>query len=324
MIIDAITPSVKTQLQEFEGSFADMLRSQVPLADKVVQYISKLKGKRLRPALVFLTGQLHGVLNEKSMDAAIVVELLHTATLVHDDVVDNSALRRGHPTVNSVWDNRISILVGDLLFSRTLTAVLNLKSQEALSILSETANRITEGELLQVEHARDYRIEEPVYYDLVAKKTAALFSACCELGALAADASAEHREQMKKFGECLGIAFQIKDDLLDYAGDVNLLGKPVGNDIRENKVTLPLIYTLAHSDEDKRNEIIRVLEQDETSEDNIRNIVQHVQEMGGLAYAEKVARSYADQAFAILHSYPESQAQASLITLVHFAISREN
>jgi octaprenyl-diphosphate synthase len=143
--IDAITPTVKTQLQEFEKAFAEILRSQVPLADKIVQYISELKGKRLRPALVFLSAQLHGILTDKAMDAAVVVELLHTATLIHDDVVDNSVLRRGHPTVNSLWDNRISILVGDLLFSRTLTAVLNLKSQEALSILSECANRITEG-----------------------------------------------------------------------------------------------------------------------------------------------------------------------------------
>jgi octaprenyl-diphosphate synthase len=178
--------------------------------------------------------------------------------------------------------------------------------------------------LLQVEHERDYRLEESVYYDLVAKKTAALFSACCELGALATQADAAARERMKRFGECLGIAFQIKDDLLDYAGDAALLGKPVGNDIRENKITLPLIHALTQADEQQREEIIRLLEQDEVGEDKVKMIVRFVQEMGGLSYAENVARSYAEQAHEIIQSYPESRAKSSLITLAQFAISREN
>ncbi len=324
MKIDSFSGPVQGPLHDFERALTEVLYSDIPLANQVVHYISGLKGKRLRPALVFLASRLHGEVTENSMRAAIVVELLHTATLVHDDVVDSSDLRRGKPTINSIWDNRISVLVGDLLFSRTLTALLNLKSQSALGIISEAANRITEGELMQVEHEHDYSVSEPVYFDLVAKKTAALFSSSCELGALAVRDEAGARERMKQFGECLGIAFQIKDDLLDYAGDVSKLGKPVANDIRENKVTLPLIHALAAATPDQRERIVALLEKKNMDEEDILTVVSFVREIGGLEYAEGIARQYGNAALEILNSYPESEARGSLIALVRFAISREN
>lgn len=324
MKIESIAGPVQGPLTDFERAFVEVLSSDVPLANQVVNYISGLKGKRLRPLLVFLTSQLHGQVNAAAMRAAVVVELLHTATLVHDDVVDSSDLRRGKPTVNSIWDNRISVLIGDLLFSRTLSALLSLESQAALGIISITANRITEGELMQVEHEHDYGLSEPVYFNLVAKKTAALFSASCELGALAIADDPAARERMKQFGEYLGIAFQIKDDLLDYAGDVVKLGKPVANDIRENKVTLPLIRALATAPAAERERIAALLEKVEMGEEEIQSVVEFVHRHGGLEYAEAIARQYGDAALEILNGYPESGARTSLMTLVRFAISREN
>ena len=324
MKIESIFGPVQGSLNDFERAFTEVLHSDIQLANQVVNYIAGLKGKRLRPALVFLASQLHGERNPDSMRAAIVVELLHTATLVHDDVVDSSDLRRGKPTVNSIWDNRVSVLVGDLLFSRTLTALLNLNSPAALAIISEAANRITEGELMQVEHEHDYNVSEPVYFDLVAKKTAALFSACCELGALAMGDNAETRGRMKQFGENLGIAFQIKDDLLDYTGKAAVLGKPVANDIRENKVTLPLIYALAASPAELCQRIVAMIEKEEMDESEIDEVVSFVDDAGGLDYAEGMARNYSDAALAILDLYAPSETRDSLTKLVQFAIAREN
>ncbi len=324
MNIDQFSASVREPLQKFEQRFAETLHSQIPLAEQVVGYISKLKGKRLRPLLVFLSSDLHGTINEKSIGAAIVVELLHTATLVHDDVVDNSATRRGQPTVNHLWDNRISVLVGDLLFSRTLTAVLSLKDPEALAILEETANRITEGELLQIEYDNDYFISEETYLDLISKKTAALFSAACELGAIAVTPDEQARRQMRIFGENLGIAFQIKDDLLDYLGDSQKLGKPVGNDLREKKITLPLIYTLAQADTKTKNKIFAILRKKNITPTHIQSIIRWVEDIGGIKYAQDVAVQYAENANKILNAYPPSQKTDVLKRLVEFSILREN
>jgi len=321
--IDSIFAPIEGLLHDFEHAFQEILQSEIPLANQVVHYIAGLKGKRLRPALVFLASRLHGTVTPNSMRAAIVVELLHTATLVHDDVVDTSELRRGKPTVNSIWDNRISVLVGDLLFSRTLNALLALHSQPALGIISEMANRITEGELMQVEHEHDYQISEPVYFDLVAKKTAALFAASCELGALAVEDAPVARQRMKDFGENLGIAFQIKDDLLDYAGDAAVLGKPVANDIRENKITLPLIYAFAHAAQEETGRIVALLEQPDLADDDVRAIVTFVRDRGGLEYAEQMAQRYCSTAVAILECYAPSEVRDALMTLVDFAISRE-
>ena len=322
MTLDDIIAPVKPELEEFEIAFAKMLHSNVPLAEQVVQYISTKKGKRLRPLLVFLSAKLHGALNEKTLSAGIVVEMLHTATLIHDDVVDESSLRRGSPTVNTVWDNKISVLVGDFLFSKTLISMLELKDPEAFAILSETAKLITEGELLQVAHDRDFEMNEEIYFDLISKKTAALFRAACELGALSINSNGRSRENMRKFGENLGIAFQIKDDLLDYVGDERQLGKPTGNDLRENKVTLPLIFALSRSEKKKRMEILDMLEQGVEDDGQIEEIIRFVNEQGGVQYSMQVAQSFAAKAAQILDEYTNSDMAPYLKSLVDFSIRR--
>ncbi len=322
MDITKILAPVQSDMREFEPAFEQVLHSDISLAEEVIRYIAGRKGKRLRPLLVFLSARLHGHTTAKTMQASVIVELLHTATLIHDDVVDESTLRRGSPTVNHLWSNKISVLIGDFLFSRTLTALVGLKDYDALAIISEAANRITEGELIQVDHDHDYEMGEDVYFDLVSKKTAALFSAACSLGAWSVADGAEARLKMRLFGEYLGIAFQIKDDLLDYIGETAKLGKPTGNDIRENKVTLPLIYALAHAEHSRRMEILDLLESG-VDETGIQKVVSFVNDHGGVDYSTRIAKEYGEKACNILQTYPGSEIRTCLNELVEFAINRE-
>lgn len=321
--MENVIEPVRRELADFEIAFEKLLHSDIPLAEKVVRYIAKHKGKRLRPILVFLSGRLMGELNGKTMSAGIVVELLHTATLVHDDVVDDSDLRRGYATVNNLWTNKISVLVGDLLFSRTLSTILDIKDHDALEIFSKTAKEITEGELLQIERDHDYEMDELVYFDLISKKTASLFGASCELGALTVNASFEERDRMRTFGRNLGVAFQIKDDLLDYIGDEKKLGKPRGNDIRENKVTLPLIFTLKNVSKAEKEKILAILNNGELVDDRISQIVELVNHNGGVDYSLAIARQYGEKALNILECYPDSEFKSALQNLVEFTIIRE-
>jgi octaprenyl-diphosphate synthase len=315
---------VDGHLQDFEKAFTDLLHSRIPLAEQVVRYVAGLKGKRLRPLLVFLTAELHGASTEKSMLSALVIELLHTATLVHDDVVDNSNLRRGMATINHLWDNRISVLIGDLLFARTLSTMLKLEDKKALSILSLATDRITEGELLQIENGGDATIDEAVYMDLIGKKTASLLSASCALGCLSVTQNNEHIERMQQFGENLGIAFQIKDDLLDYTGNAEKMGKPVGNDLREHKITLPLIYALRQAGASERDQVLTLLQQDMLEDTTVHRIVSFAQAHHGLDYANQVAERYARQAVDLIEPYSDSELKTSLRKLIEFAITREN
>ncbi|NIA31547.1 MAG: polyprenyl synthetase family protein [Actinobacteria bacterium] len=323
MNINEIIFPVKEELDEFENTFVNFLHSNVPLVEQIVQYISTKRGKRLRPMLVFMAAKLHGEITAKTLSASIVIEMLHTATLIHDDVVDESAQRRGSPTVNNVWSNKISILVGDFLFSKTLAGMLDLRDIEALAIISEAAKLITEGELLQIAHDQDFAMDESIYFDLVSRKTAALFSAACELGALTTGANGESREKMKEFGENLGIAFQIKDDLLDYIGIEEELGKPTGNDIREKKVTLPLIFALSHSSLENRNAILVKLDKGVQGEEEIADVVRFVRENGGIDYSMDTANNYGQKAIKILEEYSNSELTPYLKELVIFAINRE-
>lgn len=323
MNINEIISPVKKELDEFENTFVNFLHSNVPLVEQIVQYISTKRGKRLRPMLVFMAAKLHGGMTAKTLSASIVIEMLHTATLIHDDVVDESSQRRGSPTVNNVWNNKISVLVGDFLFSKTLAGMLDLRDIEALAILSEAAKLITEGELLQIAHDQDFEMNESIYFDLVSRKTAALFSAACELGALTTGANGTSRERMKAFGENLGIAFQIKDDLLDYIGVQEELGKPTGNDIRENKVTLPLIFALSHSSRAHRNAILDKLDRGVEGEQEIADVVQFVRENGGIDYSMDIANGYGQKAINILEEYADSELIPYLRELVVFAINRE-
>lgn len=324
MNIHEIASPVLNDLEQFETDFARSLHSDIPLAEQVVRYIADKKGKRIRPMLVFLTARLHGDATPKTMQSSIVIEMLHTATLVHDDVVDDSTLRRGSPTVNNIWDNKISVLVGDFLFSKTLTSMLDIQDFTALSIFSETTKQITEGELLQIEMDHDYNMDEPTYLNLIAKKTASLFSASCQLGILSVSQNSADRQKMKDFGHHLGMAFQIKDDLLDYTGTELLLGKPTGNDIRENKITLPLIYSLSQTPAKSKKRIISLLQKKKKTDDDIQSVVAFVRDAGGVDYSFATAQKYARSAGMSLSTYPDSIYKSNLANLVDFTVHREN
>lgn len=318
-----IAEPVREYFDKFEDEFESKFHSQVPLVEQVVHYLAQKRGKRLRPLLVFLTARLHGELTARTMSASLVVEMFHTATLVHDDVVDESALRRGARTVNDIWDNKISILIGDLLFSKTLASIVDLQDTYAVAILSAAAERITEGELLQIAFAGESGLTEADYFDLISKKTAALFSASCQLGALTVGQNGKAVENMNAFGEHYGIAFQITDDLLDYLGDERKLGKPTGNDLREGKITLPLIYALEQASEAQSAEVRTILDRGIQSEEEIEFIVQFVKAQGGVDYSLQLVNQYTDQALNALDTYPDSAAKQSLIQLIHHSVKRE-
>ena len=318
---DFISP-VKAQLDEFETALEQKLNTKLPLAGKIVQYISGKRGKRLRPVLVFLTAGLHGVSNKVTLASGLVIELLHTATLIHDDVVDESDLRRGSPTVNSLWNSKISILVGDFIFSKSLTTMVEMQSIKAIDILGKAANEITEGELLQMDHEYLGELSESVYFELITKKTASLFSASCQLGALSITEDELVLKRMHLLGENMGIAFQITDDLLDYTGDVSKLGKPVGNDIKEQKITLPLIYALNKAESKIRTEILDRFENVSNDED-IKYIIDFANDYGGVEHSRQTAKSFADKATLVLSFYPDSAYKHSLIQLLNYSIDRD-
>jgi len=320
--IQQLSAPIQDELEQLEQLFNKTLHSDVPLVEQVVRYIASLRGKRLRPILVLLTAKMLGEVNKQSLQAGLVVELLHAATLVHDDVVDHSDLRRGVPTVNSLWTNKISVLVGDYLFSRTLSAMVDLHDIRSLQILSQTAKRITQGELLQIEKDGDFDMEESTYFQLVSDKTGSLFAASCQLGALSVKADDRTVNSMNQFGENLGIAFQIKDDLLDYMGSPQVLGKPTGNDIRENKITLPLIFALQQAEEDIRHQIIKTFNS-KADTGAVDEIVKFVTDYGGLDYGHQVASQYAAKALAALDGYDSSLAKESLEALIDFTMIRE-
>ncbi|MBD3373909.1 polyprenyl synthetase family protein [candidate division KSB1 bacterium] len=319
----SIAAPVEENLVEFESAFKDNLHADIPLAEQVVHYISGLKGKRIRPILLFLSAKLHGQINDKTLGCGLVIELLHTATLVHDDVVDASDMRRGEPTVNSLWNNKISVLVGDFLFSKTLTTMLDIRDHEVLAVFSRAAKEITEGELLQIERARDFEMTESVYFDLIYKKTASLFSAACELGAFSVNDDPYSRQKMRDYGNHLGMAFQIQDDLLDYVGNRYAMGKPTGSDIRESKITLPLIYAFNLAKESLSQEIRDILSGGVEDDDQLDRVVEFAVSHGGVEYAKKVAANYADKALSILQSYPEGDAKQALDDLVKFTVDRD-
>ncbi|MFQ5825366.1 MAG: polyprenyl synthetase family protein [bacterium] len=325
MTLKEICNPIKEDLSAYEIEFKNLLKSHVFLIDKVVKYIVTNKGKRLRPILVILTSKLHNgvALDSRNLKAAAIMELLHTATLIHDDVIDQSHQRRGVPSINSIWKNKISVLIGDYLFSKALLAMLSLKSMSAYEIISETAERMSQGELLGVERSKDYWMEEEVYFKLIADKTASLLAAACQLGAVASTENKEDIAAMKEFGENLGIAFQIRDDLLDILGVEKNTGKPLGNDIRDNKITLPLLYALKQVQKREARRVIRMIKRD-TDRHVIKEIAAFVENHGGKKYAMDVANEYSEKALQTLNRYPDSPYKNSLIKLVKFITTREN
>jgi len=320
--IKEIKKPIVDEMNLFENKFKKSLKTTVPLLDKIMHYIIKRKGKQMRPMFVFLCAKLFGETKESAYTAASLIELLHTATLVHDDVIDESNFRRGVFSINALWKNKISVLVGDFLLSRGLLLAVEKNEFELLKIVSHAVKDMSEGELLQIEKTRKLNITEEVYFEIIRKKTAALISACCAAGASSSQTSRENISQMKIFGEKVGIAFQIKDDLFDYTQNP-LIGKPTGLDIREKKMTLPLIHTLNQINKKEKSFIINTIKNDSKNSKKVEQIINLVKENKGLEFAENKMHEYYSESIKILEKFDDNEAKDSLKKLVEFVVKRK-
>ncbi|MFN3445215.1 MAG: polyprenyl synthetase family protein [Bacteroidia bacterium] len=318
--IDKIKQPIAHDLDLFEIKFREAMKSNVPLLDTIMTYIVKRKGKQVRPMFVFLSAKLFNGINDSTYRAASLVELLHTATLVHDDVVDDSDERRGFFSVNALWKNKIAVLVGDYLLSKGLLLSVKNKDYHLLEIVSESVEAMSEGELLQIEKTRNLNLSEEVYYDIIRKKTASLIASCCAIGAASAGANAEQIEQMRLFGEKIGIAFQMKDDLLDY-GDSDI-GKPTGIDLKEKKLTLPIIFTINNADNSTRSFIINTIKNHNNNKKKVAEVIKYVNEHDGIAYTRKAMERYKNEALTLLNNVSDSPYKDNLKELVAYVIDR--
>jgi octaprenyl-diphosphate synthase len=318
--IQEIQVPIRDEMKAFEQKFRQFMKSDVRLLDQIMNYIVRRKGKQLRPMFVFLSAGVCGPISEATYRGAALIELLHTATLVHDDVVDDSNYRRGFFSVNALWKNKIAVLVGDYLLSRGLLLSVDNQDFDLLKIVSTAVRELSEGELLQIEKARRLDIDEEVYYEIIRQKTASLIASCCAVGARSAEADPETVRRMHTFGEKVGIAFQIKDDLFDY-GDAEV-GKPLGIDIKEKKMTLPLIYALNKSSWLEKRRIINIVRNESHKPRKVAEVIAYVKDSGGIEYAHKVMHRYVEEARQLLLTFPESVYRTSLEQLVQFTIER--
>jgi octaprenyl-diphosphate synthase len=311
---------ISEELQVFESVFKDSVKSHVPLLDRIMRYVVKTKGKQLRPMFVLLSAKLTGDINDSTYRAASLVELLHTASLVHDDVVDESAERRGFFSVYALWKSKISVLVGDYLLAKGMLLALDNDDFKILQILSRPVKLMSEGELWQMEKTRSLNIDEETYFKIISGKTASLLAAACSAGAYSSSRDLDMAEKFRQFGEWAGIAFQIKDDLFDYGtADV---GKPTGNDIKEKKLTLPLIYTLSKVDSATRRKLIYIIRNEHRIKARIHEVISEVQKSGGIAYAEGKMFEYRDKALALLEEFPDKPERQALAELVRYTTDR--
>lgn len=321
LVLNDIKAPIAAEMEEFESKFRASMKTNVLLLDKIMSYIVKRKGKQMRPMFVFLSAGTCGRIEESTYRGASLIELLHTATLVHDDVVDDANYRRGFFSINALWKNKVAVLVGDYLLSRGLLLSVDNGDFDLLKIVSKAVKMMSEGELLQMEKARKLDITEEIYYDIIRQKTASLIASCCAVGACSAGRSPEEIEQMRIFGEKVGMAFQIKDDLFDY-GDTEV-GKPLGIDIREKKMTLPLIYTLRKASWSDRRRLINIVRRHNENRKKVNEVISFVKDNGGIEYATGVMNNYYSEAMEILNKFPESSYRQSLANLVEFTIARK-
>lgn len=318
--LSEIQAPIANEMVEFEQKFRSFMKSKVFLLDQIMSYIVKRKGKQMRPMFVFLSAGVMGDISERTYRGASLIELLHTASLVHDDVVDDSNYRRGYFSINALWKNKIAVLVGDYLLSRGLLLSVDNGDFDLLRIISQAMKEMSEGELLQMAKARNLDITEELYYDIIRQKTASLIASCCAVGATSSGASDEEVKKMKDFGLKVGMAFQIKDDLFDY-GDQEI-GKPLGIDIKEQKMTLPLIYALQKADKSTKRKIIRMIKNDSHKPQKVKEVIAFVKTSGGIEYAKTVMTNYYTEAKTILDSFKPSPYRDSLSQLVTFTIER--
>lgn len=323
--LDAIRAPVEEELQTFERHFKDALKTRVVLLDRVMQYIVRRKGKQMRPMFVLLSAELAGGIQPATYRAAALIELLHTATLIHDDVVDEADERRGFFSLNALWKNKIAVLVGDFLLSRGLLMSLEHDDYALLKITSKAVKLMSEGELLQMEKSRKLDIDEPVYFDIIRQKTASLIASCCESGAASATGQGDNpelQEKLRLFGEKVGMAFQIKDDLFDYGATAQDIGKPVGIDLKEKKITLPLIHVLNKSSRRERKRLINIVGKKKQRKKDVQWLVNYVVEQEGISYSRHMMWQFAQEALAILDEFPDSPARRALHELVAYTIYR--
>jgi octaprenyl-diphosphate synthase len=318
---DFIKAPIKGEMSKFEDVFKASMKSKVPLLNIITNYILRRKGKQMRPMFVFLSAKLNGEITEKSYTAASLIELLHTASLIHDDVVDESYERRGFFSINALWKNKIAVLMGDYLLSRGLLLSVQDKAYDLLEIVSVAVREMSEGELQQIQLSRTMKITREQYFEIIRKKTAALISACTSAGTKSVGASEETVANMKLFGEYVGIAFQIKDDLFDYLPQ-GLIGKPTANDIKEKKLTLPLIFALENATDKERKQILSTIRRHNKNAEKVKTVIQFVIDKGGLQFSENTMHEYKQKAIDLLNSYPESDIKDALIGLVNYTIER--
>lgn len=319
--LDTIKKPIQGEMEAFEPKFRSFMASNVALLDRITHYIVRRKGKQLRPMLVFLTAKMLGETNESTYRGAALIELMHTATLVHDDVVDDSDQRRGFFSLNALWKNKIAVLVGDFLLSKVLTLSTEYKEYQLLELVSTAVSKMSEGELLQIEKARRLDIDEAIYYRIIEQKTASLIASCCGVGGASVTQNAETLDQLREFGRNLGMAFQIKDDLFDYQVH-NKSGKPTGIDIKEQKMTLPLIYALRKATPKDRKYMIKVVKRYHHKRSKVEEVMKMVQESGGIEYAEAKMKEYHHKALEILQLWPQNEAREALEQLSHYVINR--
>ena len=319
--LNDIKKPIDENIDIFEKKFRKSMQSSVPLLDIVTRYILKRKGKQIRPMFVFLSAKICGTLNERTYRAASLIELLHTATLVHDDVVDDSNERRGFFSINALWKNKIAVLVGDFLLSRGLLLAVENNDFDLLKIVSQAVKEMSEGELLQIEKARNLDIKEEIYYEIIRKKTASLIASCCACGAASTIDNDDTIKKMHQFGEYVGIAFQIKDDLFDYEKSRET-GKPHGIDIKEQKMTLPLIYMLNNSDYSEKRKAINIVKNHHNNPQKVAELIEKVNISGGIEYSKNKMEDYKNKALAILAEMPESESKTAMEKLVIFTINR--
>ncbi len=314
---------IKNEMELFEEKFKDSMISKVPLLNRITYYIVRRKGKQMRPMFVFLVAKMvsDGGFDERTFRGASVIELIHTATLVHDDVVDDSNRRRGFFSINALWKNKIAVLVGDFLLSKGLLLSIDNEDFDLLKLISIAVREMSEGELLQIEKARKLDITEDIYFNIIRQKTATLIAACCGVGAASVGANQETIQQMRKFGEYIGIAFQIKDDLFDYTDDK--IGKPTGIDIKEQKMTLPLIHTLNTCSKKHKNWIINSIKKHNKDKKRVKEVIAFVKENGGIEYTTSKMLDYRNKALTILENFPTSPYKDSLVAMIDYVVERK-
>ncbi|WP_152285801.1 polyprenyl synthetase family protein [Flavicella marina] len=321
--VEQIKFPISTEMELFEEKFKDAMLSKVPLLNRITYYIVRRKGKQMRPMFVFLVAKMvsKGNFSDRTYRGASVIELIHTATLVHDDVVDDSNRRRGFFSINALWKNKIAVLVGDFLLSKGLLLSIDNDDFDLLKLISVAVREMSEGELLQIEKARRLDITEEVYFDIIRQKTATLIAACCAIGAASVGANDDEIAKMHEFGELIGIAFQIKDDLFDYTE--SNIGKPTGIDIKEQKMTLPLIHTLNTCSEKDKKWLINSVKKHNKNKKRVKEVIAFVKANGGIEYTTEKMKDYQSKALSILKDYPESDYKNSLITMINYVVDRK-